>query len=195
MQNLIERFRSKYKFWATFHFIVSLSTSFSSIFFARRSTGKETMAPKKKTQQQNPKTKSKPKSKAGSSDPKPAPKLQISAENERRLRRLLLNTDRPAPSQPPPDAAAQPSSSSLTFGVGGSSGDGASGETRAQKVKRLTNVYDKLSIEGFTSDQIEKSLSSLGVIPLTLHLWCFSFFYQHLKCVFLFIFLFFELNK
>ncbi|XP_078172951.1 RNA helicase family protein isoform X1 [Carex rostrata] len=120
------------------------------------------MAPKKKTQQQNPKTKSKPKPKAGSSDSKPAPKLQISAENERRLRRLLLNTDRPAPSQPPPDAAAQPSSSSLTFGVGGSSGDGASGETRAQKVKRLTNVYDKLSIEGFTSDQIEKSLSSLG---------------------------------
>ncbi|KAJ4756658.1 ATP-dependent RNA helicase [Rhynchospora pubera] len=116
------------------------------------------MAPKKKPQQQNPKS-SKSKFKSAPSDSKSAPKLHISAENERRLRRLLLNTDRPAPSQPPPPhAAAQPSS------VGSISADagGVRGETRAPKVKRLRNVYDKLSLEGFTSDHIEQSLSSLG---------------------------------
>ncbi|KAJ3700380.1 hypothetical protein LUZ61_004085 [Rhynchospora tenuis] len=124
------------------------------------------MAPQKKPkplhQNQNPNPKSK--SKTGPSNPRPAPKLQISAESERRLRHLLLNTDRSASSQPPPDAdsAALPSSGTFLYGVGGGGGDRVSGETKAQKVKRLRNVYDKLSLEGFTPDQIEKSLSSLG---------------------------------
>ncbi|KAJ6852893.1 DExH-box ATP-dependent RNA helicase DExH7, chloroplastic-like [Iris pallida] len=101
------------------------------------------MAPKKKQQHQqkpaNPKSKSQP------AIPKPAgAKLQISAENERRLRRLLLNTDRPAP-----DPQLEPALSS------------SSSSSRAQKSKRLRSVYDKLSLEGFTSLQIEKALFAL----------------------------------
>jgi hypothetical protein len=105
------------------------------------------MAPKKKPQHQNPKLKSKFKPNAASSDSKPAAKLQISAANERGLRRLLLNTGRPAPSQPLPDASAQPSSANSTSGVGGGVG-GCGGDGgvivgsgwRNHKVKRLRNV-------------------------------------------------------
>nr|XP_019708452.1 DExH-box ATP-dependent RNA helicase DExH7, chloroplastic isoform X2 [Elaeis guineensis] len=89
--------------------------------------------PPKRRQQQKAKAKS---------DAKPAPKLQISADNERRLRRLLLNTERPAP---PPAAAPAPADTA----------------SRAQKAKRLRSIYDKLSLEGFSSDQIEQALSAL----------------------------------
>ncbi|XP_064969057.1 DExH-box ATP-dependent RNA helicase DExH7, chloroplastic-like isoform X1 [Musa acuminata AAA Group] len=99
------------------------------------------MAPKKKQQRASNKAASK--AKLQSADAKPAPKLQISAENERRLRRLLLNTERPAAAEGPSLAAA----------------DAAS---RTQKAKRLRGVYDKLSLEGFSADQIEQALSALG---------------------------------
>ncbi|KAK8966331.1 hypothetical protein KSP40_PGU019517 [Platanthera guangdongensis] len=85
------------------------------------------------------------KSKGHTVDSKSAPKLQISAENERRLRRLLLNTERP----PLDVTAADPSAVSSTS------------VTRAQKTRRIRGVYDKLSLEGFTSDQIEQALSAL----------------------------------
>ncbi|KAJ8476961.1 hypothetical protein OPV22_020688 [Ensete ventricosum] len=99
------------------------------------------MAPKKKQQRASNKAASK--AKLQSADAKPAPKLQISAENERRLRRLLLNTERPAAAEGPSVAAA----------------DAAS---RPQKAKRLRGVYNKLSLEGFSADQIEQALSALG---------------------------------
>lgn len=90
------------------------------------------------------------------SDAKAAPKLQISADNERRLRRLLLNTERPAP--PPPAATALADTAS-----------------RAQKAKRLRSVYDKLSLEGFSADQIEQALSALKVIFSSVHVFLSSF--------------------
>ncbi|XP_072970121.1 DExH-box ATP-dependent RNA helicase DExH7, chloroplastic isoform X2 [Typha angustifolia] len=102
------------------------------------------MAPKKRQQQQQQKSKSKSKSKPQNSDTKSAPKLQISAENERRLRRLLLNTELPPAEAPQPHSAAVDT------------------ESRSQKAKRLCKVYDKLSLEGFASDQIEKALSALN---------------------------------
>ncbi|KAJ3675190.1 hypothetical protein LUZ60_004232 [Juncus effusus] len=117
------------------------------------------MAPKKKPQHQQNPSKSKSKSSSTSSDQKPAPKLQISAENERRLRRLLLNTDRPSPSRPPPATASDVKNEAGGVGEGGGGGEG--GESRGQKAKRLRNVYDKLSLEGFTPDQIEGALSTL----------------------------------
>ncbi|KAL6010625.1 hypothetical protein ACLOJK_001061 [Asimina triloba] len=105
------------------------------------------MAPKKKQQHQRQKQianqkSSSSKSKSQSSDSKSTPKLQISAENERRLRRLLLNSDRPpAPTPPPNDTAL----------------------SKSQKAKRLHSIYEKLSCEGFTADQIEQALSVLNV--------------------------------
>lgn len=99
------------------------------------------MAPKKK--QGGPKGASK--AKPHTADGKPAPKLQISSENERRLRRLLLNNERPSSSSEVPAVAAP---------------DVAS---KYQKAKRLRAVYDKLSLEGFSADQIEIALSALGV--------------------------------
>ncbi|MQL78258.1 hypothetical protein Taro_010681 [Colocasia esculenta] len=98
------------------------------------------MAPKKKPPQQ----KQKHAGKAGNpqrSGSKAAPKLQISAENERRLRRLLMNTERPAP------AAAPDANESIS---------------REQKARKLRSIYDKLSLEGFTSKQIERALSALA---------------------------------
>ncbi|KAJ4833074.1 hypothetical protein Tsubulata_001048 [Turnera subulata] len=106
------------------------------------------MAPKKKPQKQNKNSNNKPSSK---SKPQPAsassssaasgsgPKLQISAENENRLRRLLLNSNRPA---------STTSTNSDTV-------------SKSQKAKRLKNIYEKLSLEGFSNDQIELALSSL----------------------------------
>ncbi|KAJ4966079.1 hypothetical protein NE237_017928 [Protea cynaroides] len=102
------------------------------------------MAPKKKQQQQqkhkggaSSSSSSKNKSQASS-----GPKLQISAENEQRLRRLLLNSNKPTP---------QPSNT-------------PTGETfsKAQKTKKLKTIYEKLSREGFTADQIESALSTLN---------------------------------
>ncbi|PKA56836.1 hypothetical protein AXF42_Ash002139 [Apostasia shenzhenica] len=78
---------------------------------------------------------------------KSAPKLQISAENERRLRRLLLNTDRPSKSAA---VVANPAAADTVA-------------SRTQRAKRLRGVYDKLSLEGFTPDQIEQALSALNV--------------------------------
>lgn len=91
------------------------------------------MAPKKKHQQKH-----KPSSSSQSSSSS-GPKLQISAENETRLRRLLLNSGRSAPS---------PADDSLS---------------KAQKAKKLRTVYEKLSCEGFTDQQIELALSALKV--------------------------------
>ncbi|KAK4804565.1 hypothetical protein SAY86_004382 [Trapa natans] len=97
------------------------------------------MAPKKRHQQKQaskPKTNSNKSSSVSSS----GPKLQLSAENEDRLRRLLLNSSvRPA-------AASSPADDSLSV---------------AQKAKRLKIVYEKLSCEGFSNDQIEQALSAL----------------------------------
>ncbi|RWW61170.1 hypothetical protein BHE74_00031786, partial [Ensete ventricosum] len=83
------------------------------------------MAPKKKQQRASNKAASK--AKLQSADAKPAPKLQISAENERRLRRLLLNTERPAAAEGPSVAAA----------------DAAS---RPQKAKRLRAVATRAAL-------------------------------------------------
>uniref|UniRef100_A0A0D9W527 Probable ATP-dependent RNA helicase spindle-E n=1 Tax=Leersia perrieri TaxID=77586 RepID=A0A0D9W527_9ORYZ len=112
------------------------------------------MAPKKK--QQAPKPKQKPKHSSSSSSatggggggPAAAPRLQISSENERRLRRLLLNSGATAgPAGPAPAAADAPA---------------ARAESREQKARRLRGVYDKLSLEGFSSAQIEQALSALS---------------------------------
>lgn len=104
------------------------------------------MPPKKQKQKPNQKPKaSSSKSKSQSSDaPKPSTKLQISAENERRLRRLLLNSGMP------PIASTPPTSENPI--------------SKAQKAKKLRSIYEKLSCEGFTSDQIEQALSALNVI-------------------------------
>ncbi|XP_042513842.1 DExH-box ATP-dependent RNA helicase DExH7, chloroplastic-like [Macadamia integrifolia] len=106
------------------------------------------MAPKKKQQQQqkhkggggrgassSSSSKNKPQASSG-------PKLQISAENEQRLRRLLINSNKPTP--PPSTTPA--------------------GETlsKVQKAKKLKTIYEKLSCEGFTDDQIERALSALN---------------------------------
>lgn len=98
------------------------------------------MAPKKKPQKQ-----SKPRPSSSSKNnnpPSSGPRLQISAENENRLRRLLLNSNRPT--QPPPEST--PSQDSLS---------------KAQKAKKLKAIYENLSCEGFSDDQIELALSSL----------------------------------
>ncbi|XP_031390935.1 DExH-box ATP-dependent RNA helicase DExH7, chloroplastic [Punica granatum] len=98
------------------------------------------MAPKKRQQQKQaskPKTGSGKQSSASSTG---GPKLQLSAENESRLRRLLLY------SSACPSAAPSPADNSLTV---------------AQKAKRLRTVYEKLSCEGFSNDQIEQALSAL----------------------------------
>nr|AGT16420.1 ATP-dependent RNA helicase [Saccharum hybrid cultivar R570] len=104
------------------------------------------MAPKKK--QPASKQKQKPKSSSASSSSSSAataaPRLQISSENERRLRRLLLNSS--AASTPSPAPADGPE---------------ARGESREQKARRLRGVYDKLSLEGFSSAQIEQALSAI----------------------------------
>ncbi|KAJ8631029.1 hypothetical protein MRB53_024352 [Persea americana] len=104
------------------------------------------MPPKKQKQKPNQKAKassSSSKSKPQSSNaPRPATKLQISAENERRLRRLLLNSG----TLPVTSAAPTPENPI----------------SRAQKAKKLRSIYEKLSCEGFTSDQIERALSALN---------------------------------
>lgn len=96
------------------------------------------MAPKKKQQKQKASSSSSSKGKPESSI---GPKLQLSAENENRLRRLLLNSGRSAPSPAPPEDSL----------------------SKEQKAKRLRSVYEKLSCEGFKDDQIELALSALKV--------------------------------
>ncbi|CAL1385571.1 unnamed protein product [Linum trigynum] len=97
------------------------------------------MAPKKKPPPQKRSTKTKSQSQPSSSS---GPKLQISAENENRLRRLLLNSGQSTQ----PASAAPPVQDNLS---------------KAQKAKKLTTIYEKLSCEGFLDDQIELALSSL----------------------------------
>ncbi|KAJ8421848.1 hypothetical protein Cgig2_014898 [Carnegiea gigantea] len=94
------------------------------------------MAPKKQ-QQKKQQQSQKPQSSGG-------PKLQISAENEQRLRRLLLNKG------PTASSAAAPSDESASL-------------SKAQKAKKLKSVYEKLSCEGFSDDQIERALNALKV--------------------------------
>ncbi|XP_010256331.1 PREDICTED: DExH-box ATP-dependent RNA helicase DExH7, chloroplastic isoform X1 [Nelumbo nucifera] len=98
------------------------------------------MAPKKKQQQkQKGASSSSSKNKSQSST---GPKLQISAENEQRLRRLLLNSGRPSSSP-----SVTPANDTIS---------------KAQKAKKLRSIYEKLSCEGFTADQIEQALSALN---------------------------------
>ena len=115
---------------------------------------KAKMAPKKKQHQQQKQKQnsnnSKPNSKSqnsSSSSSSSGPRLQISAENENRLRRLLLNNNNSARS----DSA--PVDDTLS---------------KAQKAKKLKTVYEKLSCEGFTNDQIELALSALKVAFISL---------------------------
>ncbi|KAL0384606.1 UNVERIFIED_CONTAM: DExH-box ATP-dependent RNA helicase DExH7, chloroplastic [Sesamum radiatum] len=91
------------------------------------------MAPKKKQQKQKASSSSKGKPAAST-----GPKLQLSAENESRLRRLVLNSGRSAPSPVVEDSLS-----------------------KEQKAKRLRSVYEKLSCEGFKDDQIELALTAL----------------------------------
>ncbi|KAF5733174.1 ATP-dependent RNA helicase putative isoform 1 [Tripterygium wilfordii] len=102
------------------------------------------MAPKKKTQNKNnakASSTSKAKSQSSSSSAS-GPRLQISTENENRLRRLLLNSGRPA------QQSATPVVEESTL-------------SKSQKAKKLKAVYEKLSCEGFSNDQIELALSTL----------------------------------
>ncbi|KAL7119617.1 hypothetical protein ACP275_02G073900 [Erythranthe tilingii] len=92
------------------------------------------MAPKKKQQKPSSSSSSK-----GKPAPSTGPKLQLSADNENRLRRLLLNSGRSAPSTAPPEDTL----------------------SKEQKAKRLRSVYEKLSCDGFKDDQIELVLSTL----------------------------------
>ncbi|XP_044488967.1 DExH-box ATP-dependent RNA helicase DExH7, chloroplastic isoform X2 [Mangifera indica] len=98
------------------------------------------MAPKKKPQKQNNSNKNASKKSNSSSSSSSGPRLQISAENENRLRRLLLNSSRPAETAPGPAVDTL---------------------SKSQKAKKLKAVYEKLSCEGFSNDQIELALSSL----------------------------------
>ncbi|XWS55304.1 hypothetical protein CRYUN_Cryun10bG0163800 [Craigia yunnanensis] len=100
------------------------------------------MAPKKKPQKQSNRKPTSSSSSKTSQTLSVAPRLQISAENENRLRRLLLNSGHSAQSQADPN----PPQDSLS---------------KAQKSKKLKAVYEKLSCEGFSNDQIELALSSL----------------------------------
>ncbi|OVA04114.1 hypothetical protein BVC80_8677g12 [Macleaya cordata] len=106
------------------------------------------MAPKKKQQQQQQSKQSQKKKNpaSSSSSSSSGPKLQISAENEQRLRRLLLNSGN-SRSTPSPSLSTTPAGETIS---------------KAQKAKRLHTIYEKLSCEGFTSDQIELSLSTLN---------------------------------
>lgn len=115
------------------------------------------MAPKKKQQQQQQKqkqnsnkTKSNSKSQNSSSSSSSGPRLQISAENENRLRRLLLNNS---------NNSARSDSAPVDDTL-----------SKAQKAKKLKTVYEKLSCEGFTNDQIELALSALKVALISLSL-------------------------
>uniref|UniRef100_A0A6M2EC61 RNA helicase n=1 Tax=Populus davidiana TaxID=266767 RepID=A0A6M2EC61_9ROSI len=98
------------------------------------------MAPKKNPQRSSSNNKaSSSKSKSSSNS---GPRLQISAENENRLRRLLLNS-----------TATPPLQTTVT--------DNTNSLSKAQKAKKLKNIYEKLSCEGFSNDHIELALSSL----------------------------------
>lgn len=97
------------------------------------------MAPKKRHQQKQPKSNA-AKPSASSS----GPKLQLSVENENRLRRLLIGNSARTESPATPD-------DSLSVG---------------QKTKRLRTIYEKLSCEGFSNDQIEQALSALKVFHM-----------------------------
>ncbi|PNT42604.1 hypothetical protein POPTR_004G222900v4 [Populus trichocarpa] len=97
------------------------------------------MAPKKPQRSSSNNKASSSKSNSSSNS---GPRLQISAENENRLRRLLLNST----TTPPLQTTVTDNTNSLS---------------KAQKAKKLKNIYEKLSCEGFSNDHIELALSSL----------------------------------
>ncbi|GAB4848110.1 hypothetical protein Ancab_002774 [Ancistrocladus abbreviatus] len=101
------------------------------------------MAPKKKQQQHRQSNSKKPQPSSSSSSTA-GPKLQLSADNEQRIRRLLLNNTAGDSLRPTPAPADE--SQSLS---------------KAQKAKKLKSIYEKLSCEGFSDDQIERALSAL----------------------------------
>ncbi|KAL9256960.1 DExH-box ATP-dependent RNA helicase DExH7, chloroplastic-like protein [Drosera capensis] len=107
------------------------------------------MAPKKKHHQQKQKqNQNKSQQSSSSVVTGGGAKLQLSAENEQRIRRLLLNSSSSKKSdtiRPTPTVTAAEEVSSLS---------------RAQKAKRLKAVYEKLSCEGFSDDQIESALGA-----------------------------------
>lgn len=100
------------------------------------------MAPKKPQRSSSNNKASSSKSNSSSNS---GPRLQISAENENRLRRLLLNST----TTPPLQTTVTDNTNSLS---------------KAQKAKKLKNIYEKLSCEGFSNDHIELALSSLKVV-------------------------------
>ncbi|CAH2047186.1 unnamed protein product [Thlaspi arvense] len=103
---------------------------------------RQRMAPKKKPQKNQTNNKPVASSIPNSSHKKPSkvPKLLISPEDEERLRQLLLNFRRnSSPVRVPIQTAF----------------------SEAQKKKKLLNLYEKLSCEGFLNEQIESALSSL----------------------------------
>ncbi|GAB2229700.1 hypothetical protein Droror1_Dr00013952 [Drosera rotundifolia] len=106
------------------------------------------MAPKKKQQQQKQKqNRDKSQQSSSSTVTGGGAKLQLSAENEQRIRRLLLNNnDNSDTIRPTATVTASEETSSLS---------------RAQKAKRLKAVYEKLSCECFSDDQIESALGAL----------------------------------
>jgi hypothetical protein len=112
--------------------------------FSLRVRRQSEMAPKKKqnnSNKPNSNSSSRAKPQASSSSSSSGPRLQISAENENRLRRLLLNNNSTRSGSTPVDDSL----------------------SKAQKAKKLKTVYEKLSCEGFTNDQIELALSALKV--------------------------------
>lgn len=119
------------------------------------------MPPKKKPQKQSNRKATSASSSSSSSKANQAtssaPRLQISAENENRLRRLLLNSGHSTQSQSQSDLNPQDSLS------------------KAQKAKKLKALYEKLSCEGFSNDQIELALSSLKVISFNFFPYIFSY--------------------
>ncbi|XP_024004322.1 DExH-box ATP-dependent RNA helicase DExH4, chloroplastic [Eutrema salsugineum] len=98
------------------------------------------MAPKKKPLKQINKTVVSPLQNSSHKKPSKPPKLLLSPEEEERLRRLLLSSRRTSSPVKAPILSAL---------------------VKAQTKKKLINLYDKLSCEGFSNDQIESALSSL----------------------------------
>ncbi|KAF9608520.1 hypothetical protein IFM89_009886 [Coptis chinensis] len=111
------------------------------IVFVQRQKNISEISKTKQTKLQPNKQKKKQPQKPSSSNTSAGPKLQISTENEQRLRRLLLDNN---------SSRDQPVTTTIDT------------VSKSQKAKRLRTVYEKLSVEGFTSDQIETSLSALN---------------------------------
>ncbi|GAB2283642.1 hypothetical protein Dimus_018145 [Dionaea muscipula] len=104
------------------------------------------MAPKKRPQENKRNQKNnKPQPTSSISSYTAGPKLHLSAENEQRIRRLLLNKSAGGDTIRP---TAIPCDESLSL-------------SKFQQAKKLKSIYEKLSCEGFSDDQIESALSAL----------------------------------